>query len=151
MTNKRAKTFTWHWNIQLPIIDKFIMGKLSVCQWFVRVVVCAEETVWDRELNLWVHHNGEWKDLNCNQPWNGYRLLSFNQQDRKNERAYFCMPKVCSSRWRRMLWSMVSNAALRSRRERRERRDTWPSSLVVRRALRTLSSVSFSGVTSTLT
>ena len=35
------------------------------------------------------------------------------------------MPKACSSLWRRMLWSMVSNAALRSRGVRRDGVTQW--------------------------
>ena len=57
-----------HWIVQLHDDRQQInYGKTSVCQWFVRVVLCTDLTVWDRQLNLGVHHNGEWVDLNCNQ------------------------------------------------------------------------------------
>ena len=52
--------------------------------------MCAEETVWDRELNLGVGvcgralgnermYNGEWRDLKCNQKW---ILLAFSRSSR---------------------------------------------------------------------
>ena len=50
-------------------------------------------------------------------------------------RAESEMPMVECRRWRRMLWSMVSKAAVRSRRIRS---DVEPASAVIRRSLVTL-------------
>ena len=50
-------------------------------------------------------------------------------------RAVPSRPMVECKTWRRMLWSMVSKAAVMSRRMRR---DGEPSSAVIRRSLRTL-------------
>ena len=73
-----------------------VYGKPSVCQWFVKVVMCTEEAVWDQEQNSGVHHNGEWRDLSCNQKWILFAFCWSHKFERTKERD-FCMPKVCSS------------------------------------------------------
>ena len=57
------------------------------------------------------------------------------RQERKKERARSRIPKVLSRWVRRMLWSIVSKAALRSRRVRIE---IDPESEAVRRSFKTL-------------
>ena len=83
-------------------------GKLSVCQWFVRVVACTEKTVWDREMNLGVHHNVEWKDLNCTQKWILFAVFWSDRIKRMKEQISECHKHVqayggeCCDRWYQM-------------------------------------------------
>ena len=47
--------------------------------------MCTEETIWDQELNLGVHTNGEWTDLNCNQKWILFAVFQSDRIERTKE------------------------------------------------------------------
>ena len=52
--------------------------------------MCTEETIWDREMNLGVHHNGEWRDLLL------FALSRSDRIERTKERIFVCRKHVRS-------------------------------------------------------
>ena len=50
----------------------------------------TEETVWGRELNLGVHHNREWRDLNCDQKRIPFAVFRSNGIERTKEQISVC-------------------------------------------------------------